>query len=202
MDRIDECRENPYDIKAPTKWLQKFESDTNLKREFFKDFINTYDLPNIPYIIEDIKKEGGIVYNGANSFTIAKERSKEQEKFWENILKEKYGEDIGVQYKYENCIFDFINIPNNILYECKLNIKDFNCEQYNKYLLILGKYKILYLIDNDCIINIDEKKIRTLDSAKYLLYKAKIPLLKKINPFDEMIENFEVEEISDLKNYL
>ena len=59
---------------------------------------------------EDIKKEGGIEYKGAKSFLIAKKNSQNQENFWEQILKEKYGEDIGTQFKYENCIFDFINI--------------------------------------------------------------------------------------------
>ena len=89
LDRVEDAKENPYDIKAPKKWLQKFESDYGLKRDDFKEFINSYDLPNLPYIIEDIKKEGGIVYKGANSFNIAKERSIEQEKFWGKLLKEK-----------------------------------------------------------------------------------------------------------------
>ena len=71
LDRIEDIKENPYDIKAPTKWLQKFERGYELKRDEFKEFINSYELPNIPYIIEDIKKEGGIAYNGANSFNIA-----------------------------------------------------------------------------------------------------------------------------------
>jgi hypothetical protein len=202
IDRLDECMENPYDIKAPVKWLQKFESDTSLTREEFKEFINSYELPNIPYIIEDIKKEGGIIYNGANSFNIAKKRSGEQEKFWEALLKTKYGEDIGVQYQYENCIFDFINIPSNTLYECKLNIKDFNTEQYNKYLLILDKYKIFYLIDRDCVIDIGKQTIYTLDMDKYLLYQSKIPMLKKINKFDEMILNFKIELVENLLTYL
>lgn len=202
LDRIENEEINPYDIKAPTKWLQRFENETELKRETFKEFINAYELPNIPYIIEDIKKEGGLVYNGANSFNIAKERSLKQEKFWENILKKKYGEDIGIQYKYENCIFDFIHIPGNILYECKLNIKDFNEEQYSKYLLILNKYKIFYLIDIDCIIDIENKKIFTINEEKYILYQAKIPLLKKNNIFIEMIANFKVEKISILEEYI
>lgn len=202
LDRIEENCENPYDIKAPTKWLQRFEEETSLKRDEFKEFINTYELPNIPYIIEDIKKEGGLVYNGANSFNIAKKRSQEQEKFWGEILKNKYGEDVGVQYTYENCIFDFINIPINVLYECKLNIKDFNEAQYQKYLLILDKYKILYLIDNDCIIDIEKKIIYTLDDIKYLLYQSKIPLLKTTNKFIDMIIDFEVCKIENLSEYI
>lgn len=202
LDRIEENCDNPYDIKAPTKWLQRFEEETSLKREEFKEFINTYELPNIPYIIEDIKKEGGLVYNGANSFNIAKKRSQEQEKFWGEILKNKYGEDVGVQYTYENCIFDFINIPINMLYECKLNVKDFNEAQYQKYLLILDKYKILYLIDNDCIIDIEKKIIYTTDDIKYLLYQSKIPLLKTTNKFIDMIIDFEVCKIENLSEYI
>jgi hypothetical protein len=202
IDRIEDAQENPYDIKAPTKWLQKFESDYSLKREEFKEFINTYDLPNIPYIIEDIKKEGGIVYNGANSFNIAKERSGEQEKFWEKILKEKYGEDIGVQYKYENCIFDFLNISANTIYECKLNIKDFSEDQYKKYLLVLNKYKIIYLIDRDCIIDINNKVIYTLDTVKYKTYISKIPLMQKISQFDEVIVDFKIKEIKVIYDVL
>ena len=200
ITRIENNEENPYNIKAPTKWLQRFESDTGLQRDTFKTFINSYELPNIPYVIEDIKKQGGIVYNGANSFTIAKERSKSQEKFWEEILKEKYGEDLGVQFQYEKCIFDFINISTNTLFECKLNIKDFDEPQYNKYLLTMGSYKILYLIDRDCVINILEKSLYTTDTVKYLLYKTKIPTFKKQNAFFEMLATFEIKETVDIKN--
>ena len=35
----------------------------------------------------------------------------------------------------KNCIFDFINIATNTIFECKLNIKDFNDEQFKKYKL-------------------------------------------------------------------
>ena len=86
--------DNPYDIKAPCKWLQRFEKESDLKRSTFKEFIGAYELPNIPYIVERIKKEGGIEYKGAQSFNIAKKRSLDQEQHWEKILKEKYGENI------------------------------------------------------------------------------------------------------------
>jgi hypothetical protein len=171
IERIENSMENPFDIKAPTKWLQNFEKDTGLKRDDFKEFINSYELPNITYIIEDIKKQGGLEYKGAKSFLIAKDNSKKQEKFWEDILKKKYGDDIATQFKYENCFFDFINISENIIYECKIGLKDFNQEQYNKYLLALNKYKIIYLIADDCIINMDSKIIYTTDEIKYLIYQ-------------------------------
>ena len=202
IERIENLMENPFDIKAPTKWLQKFETDTGLKRDEFKEFINSYELPNITYIIEDIKKQGGIEYKGAKSFLIAKHNSEEQEKFWEDILKKKYGDEISTQFKYENCFFDFINITSNIIYECKIGLKDFNEEQYNKYLLALNKYKIIYLIGNDCIINIDNKIIYTTDEIKYLIYQCNIPLLTKPSKFDELIIDYKIVNINNIYDFV
>lgn len=202
LDRIESCKDNSFDIKAPIKWLQNFETLYDLKREIFKEFINSYDLPNIPYIIEDIKKEGGIQYKGAKSFLIAKENSEKQEKYWENILKRKYGEDIGVQYKFEKCIFDFINISSNTLYECKINLKDYNELQHKKYLITLNKYKIIYLISNDCIINLEKKILYTTNPTYYIVYLCNIPLLAKSTKLDELILDFSVVEVDDLENTL
>ena len=194
--------ENPYDIKCPTKWLQTFEKETGFKRDDFKLFISSYDLPNITNIIEDIKKAGNIEYKGAKSFLIAKKNSEDQEMFWEYILKEKYGEQISSQFKYEKCIFDFINISSNMIYECKLGLKDFNEEQYNKYLLTLNKYKIIYLIERDCIIDVDSKIIYTLSSSfqKYLFYQINIHLLSKPSKFDELISEYDIVKIENLKD--
>ena len=190
--------DNPYDIKCPTKWLQNFEKETGIKRDEFKLFINSYDLPNITNIIEDIKKEGNIEYKGAKSFLIAKKNSEAQEMFWEYILKEKYGDKISSQFKYEQCIFDFINISSNIIYECKLGLKDFNEEQYKKYLLTLNKYKIIYLIERDCIIDVESKIIYTLSFQKYLFYQINIHLLSKPSKFDELIVDYDIVEIENL----
>jgi hypothetical protein len=186
--------DNPYDIKAPCKWLQRFEKDNSLNRSVFKEFINSFELPNIPYLIERIKKEGGIEYKGAQSFNIAKKRSLEQEAHWEKILKEKYGEDLGTQFKYEKCIFDFLNISTNTIFECKLSLKDFNTYQHNKYLLTLDKYRIIYLIGYDCVINIKQKVILTSDVDKYQIYMT----TNKLTEFDELIKEFDIVEVEDL----
>ena len=199
-ERIENLESNPYDIKAPTKWLQMFENDSKLSRDIFKNFIVSYDLPNIPNIIEDIKKEGGIDYKATKSFHIAKERSGKQEKFWENILKNKYKEYIGTQFKFENCIFDFININTNTIYECKLNLKDFNEDQYNKYVLTLGKYNIIYLISDDCIIDIKNKVILTTNYHKYYTYQLNIPLMQDPSKFDDLIIDFDIKEIKDINH--
>ena len=178
-------------VEVVVKWLQRFEKDNSLNRSVFKEFINSFELPNIPYLIERIKKEGGIEYKGAQSFNIAKKRSLEQEAYWEKILKEKYGEDLGTQFKYEKCIFDFLNISTNTIFECKLSLKDFNTDQHNKYLLTLGKYRIIYLIGYDCVINIKQKVILTSDVDKYMT-------TNKLTEFDELIKEFDIVEVENL----
>jgi hypothetical protein len=189
---------NPFDIKLNKKWLQQFESDTGINRDTLKEFLSAYELPNLPYIIEDIKKEGGITYQGANSFKIAKERSLEQEAWWERILKERYGEDVSAQFKFKNCFFDFINIATNTIFECKLNLKDFNEEQFEKYKLILNRYRIIYLINTDCVININKKVIYTTDHPKYFLYLSQLQYNKKLGCFDRLIQNFKIIKVSDI----
>jgi len=190
--------DNQFNIKAPSRWLKRFEKDYELSRTVFKTFLASYDLPNIPYIVEDIKKEGGIEYKGAKSFLIAKDRSECQEAWWEAILKLKYGEKLATQFKYEKCIFDFINISTNTIFEAKLSLSDFNEKQYNKYLLTLKEYRIIYLIGYDCVINIEKKEIYTLDKQKYIIYQTKIPLMKNPSKFDLLIEDFTVIHGTDL----
>ena len=153
-----------------------------------------YELINIPYIIERIKKEGGIEYKGAQSFKIAKSRSESQEKWWCDILKKKYGEDIGAQFKYKDCVFDFLNISTQTIFECKLGLKDFNEIQHHKYKMALNAYRIIYLISTDCVIHIEHKKLYTTNKAKYGVYLQKISSNKIPTYLDKIIENFEILE--------
>ena len=197
-DRIEKGDENIYDIKAPCKWLLTFEKESGLTRRIFKDFINSYELPNIPYLVERIKHEGGIEYNGAKSFLIAKKRSEDQEKYWENILKEKYGEKLGIQYKFKKCIFDFIHIDMNTIFECKLGLKDFDLQQYIKYKIALEKYRIIYIIGYDAVIHMEKKHIYTTDTHKYNLYIGNIPLSKHASKFDIEIEKYDIMKVDDL----
>jgi len=195
-----EC--NPYDIKAPVKWLQTFETDTKIPRDDFKEFLYAYELPNITTIVEDIRREGGLDYNGGKSYTIGKKRSNDQEAFWGVKLKSKFGEQVSKQYKYLNCIFDYIHIPANTIYECKLALKDFNEEQFVKYESIMNRYNIVYLIGYDCVINMDLETIYTSDLSKYVLYQCNIPTMKVISKFDEIIFDYDIQEIEDLGEVL
>lgn len=190
--------ENPYNIKAPTSWLKKFEKTYDIKRRVFKEFLVSYELPNIPYIVEHIKKEGGIEYKGAQSFKIAKARSEKQEKWWEDLLKSKYGEDLGTQFKYENCIFDFLNISTNTIFECKLGLKDFDESQHIKYKLTLEKYRIIYLISRDCVIDMERKGIYTTNPVKYEHYINNICNISNSSYLDVIIEDFSVNKVEDL----
>lgn len=196
--RLENEEENPWDIKAPTKWLQNLEMIHGIPRQEFKDFLSAHELPNIPYIIERIKLEGGIKYKGAQSFLIAKSRSVEQEKWWEQLLKQQYGENLGTQFKYQNCIFDFINISTNTIFECKLGLKDFCEEQHIKYKLILEKYRIIYLISQDCVIDIQKKSLYTLSRKKYQKYIDNIPTLKSPSYLDNMIRDFTIVKVKDM----
>lgn len=196
--RLENEEDNPYDIKAPTRWLKRFEEECGMPRNEFKEFIDAYELPNIPYIIERVKKEGGVVYKGAQSYKIAKERSVVQEEWWEQILKERYGEDLSTQFKYEKCIFDMINISTKTIFECKLGLKDFNEVQHTKYKIALREYRIIYLIGKECVIDMERKQIYTLNKDKYEIYQLKIPSMKEPSYLDELILDFKIAEVEDL----
>ena len=204
QSRIDNGDDNIYSVKAPVKWLQQFEQSCNLPRAKFKEFMLSYDLPNITSIVEDIKKEGGIEYKGAKSFLIAKQRSKQQEAYWENILKTAYKEDICSQFKYNDCIFDFLCIPTKTIFEAKLGLKDLCASQYKKYRIVLNEYRIVYLIGTDCVIHIAAGVIYTTAIGDYEIYQQEIPLMKKPSKFDLIFKDFKivvVEDISSLFGY-
>ena len=201
IDREQRGEENIYDIKAPSGWLKMFEKRGG-DRERFKSFLTSYELPNITTIVEDIKKEGDIEYKGSRSFLIAKERSRQQEEFWEIKLSEILKEDLGVQYKYENCFFDFICIPRNILFECKLGLKDFDSKQYRKYRETLGKYNMVYLIGRETLIDMNGGVIYTTPEkeADYTGYQCSVPKMKLISAFDSLLMEFKVVTYGDLND--
>jgi len=199
QERVDGCEVNPFDIKAPTGWLKRFETESGVSRDVFKTFLAAHELPNLPYIIEDIKKEGGIEYKGARSFIIAKANSVAQEQWWEEILRRRYGEDLGVQFKFENCVFDFVVIPTNTVFEAKLGLKDFNQKQYAKYRTVLDKYRVVYLIARDAVIVMERGHIYTTNPDAYRQYQHGIEDFVRPTPFDDLLKIFEVVEVDNLE---
>ena len=186
-----------FNIKAPTGWLKNLESRFYIKPALFKKFLASYDLPNITTVVKEIKNAGGIDYKGDKSFLISKSNSLKQEGFWEPILKKYYKEDIGIQYKYKNCFFDFIRIKTNTIYECKIGLKDFNQKQYDKYVKILSDFSIVYLIGKNCIIDLDQEIIYTTDKDDYVYQIATI----KKSDFIEKIKNFEIIKLENIEEY-
>lgn len=199
LERLENDEEQPYDIKVPKNWLNTFESKCGIPRSSFKEFIDAYDLINIPYIIEDIKKQAGLVYKGARSWLLAKERSLQQEKWWEDLLEAKYGNSVGTQFKYGNCIFDFIVIRLQLVFECKIGLKDFNEKQHNKYKIALSQYNIVYLVDYDCVIDMQRRVIYTSEEEKYTDYIINsIKSLKEPSYLDILIKDFTMVYVPDI----
>lgn len=201
LKRREKNEDNEYNIKAPVKWLKIFEETHSLSRDLFKQFILSYDLKNITKIVEDIKKEGGIDYKGDRGFKIAKENSLRQENFWNILLKKQFGDNVSSQFKFNKCIFDFINIDTNTIYECKLQLKDFDLKQYKKYLLTLNNYRIVYLIDYDCVVDIRNGIIHTTQESKYQHHFDNLNETKS-NRFELLLKGFEIKNIKDVESAL
>lgn len=192
---------NFLDIKCPTGWLKELKETHDISGDFFKEFLASYELPNITTIIEEIKAFGGVKYNGRNAYKIAKENSLKQEKLWEGRLREKYGMDVNFQYQLEiepdngeKCFFDAIHINKGLLFEAKLNLKDFNKKQHDKYQAMMktkGKYTLVYLISDDCIINTGNKVIYTDNRDKYISQIVK----GKTGKFPVNLEDFTFQEL-------
>jgi hypothetical protein len=206
-DMVEMLREKAkisLNIKAPKSWLKNFEK-SGISRDIFKEFLYSHDLPNITDIVEDIKKAGGIEYKGAKSFLISKQRSLQQEKFWEDILKKYYGEEISCQYKYKRNIFDFIRLSTELtenkstLYECKLGFKDFDEKQYRKYILVTGgNFKIVYLISNKHIVDISNRTIYTTNETEVI---DAICCENTEENFRDMLEKFEIKNLENIQDY-
>ena len=105
-----------------------------------------------------------------------------------------------MQHIYKKCIFDFLNIDTQTIFECKLGLKDFCDEQHRKYKLALEKYRIIYLISKDCVIDMEQKKIFTTDPGEYDTYLISIPGLKKPSYLDMLMleEEFSVVEVDSV----
>ena len=206
ISRISNKDPSPYGIKAPTRLKKDFSTKTGLDGKQLDEMLNAYELPNIISIVmRDIKKEAGVEYKGGNAFVIAKQRSEDQEAFWETVLKEAYDEDIGAQFSLESCIFDFIHIKSKSIFECKLGFTEFNKAQFDKYQQTLQGYSMIYLVGNndrdirkkhehDYIIDVNSRKIYVLEEvmADLQTYVLNVHMLTKPSYLDHMLRDFEV----------
>ena len=79
-----------------------------------------------------------------------------------------------------------------------MGLKDFCEEQHIKYKLILEKYRIIYLISQDCVIDIGKQILYTTMIEKYKNYLLSIPTMKNPNWFYSLIQEFKIIEMTDL----
>jgi len=213
LERIENEHPNPYAIKAPIALKKKFSNDTGLDPSVLDEMTKAYDLPNIiSVVMKDIKREAGIDYSGGSAFKIAKARSEHQEAFWETMLKLMYGESVDVQYEgVDKCIFDFINIESQTVFECKLGFSEFNVEQFKKYNSALKCYSIVYIVGNndtdirsnhhnDYIVDMVNKAIYVLGTQQADLETYILNIVNMKNPsyLDELITEFKVIGVDEM----
>ena len=103
-----------------------------------------------------------------------------------------------MQFKYEKCIFDMININTKTIFECKLGLKDFDDTQYIKYKKALKDYRIVYLVDYDSVVVMEKETIYCLEPDKYIKYLVSLTKKTKKTKFDEILINFNIEKINNI----
>ena len=116
------------------------------------------------------------------------------------MLKEVYGEDLSIQFKLNNSIFDALHIPSGTIFEMKLKIQNLNAKQFLKYKKALEEYKIIYLVARDCIIDIAKKTIYTTDLDEYRVHMFEVTQKRTQTEFDLLLLDFEIKEVDDLKS--
>ena len=67
-----------------------------------------------------------------------------------------------------------------------------------KYKLSLDKYRIVYLIGYDCVIQMEKGKIYTTNPDKYEMYVSAICDMKAPTYLDKLIEDFDIVTIGDI----
>lgn len=199
-----EAGKNPFNITGE-RYLSIFEEQTKLPKKVYLNFTKCYKMNSYEEIIKFIKSLGGISYTINIGYTLGKENSKKQEEFWRKVLTDKWDYNVTPQFEYrrkskEKCFFDFIHTENKVLYECKLNTKDFKQSQLDKYKESAPDFRILYLIRQDVVIYTKEKKVFVLkdsyiDFLKTLFTRRKY---QRNSLEQEMIESYDFFRIDSL----
>jgi hypothetical protein len=88
----------------------------------------------------------------------------------------------------------------NTLYECKLGLKDYNQEQFEKYKKATG-FQFIYLIGTDCVVDMNRKKLYSTVPEKY---SSKIlqekGSKKKLNFLEETVCSFSVVPLTKIED--
>ena len=124
------------------KYNGKFTLD---EKKIWKKFNEYYKVPSFYDIVDTCKKIIDEQHISINGWKVANHNSKNQELFWKEKLQNLYPK-ISYQYKKENCVFDFIDFENKIIFEAKLDYCDVVKSQFSKYRKMYPDFQIVYLI--------------------------------------------------------
>lgn len=144
------------------KW-DKLEKDYSIDRKQMKKFLKVNKLKSPVLLIDEIRShyEPSRKRNLVDGFVKAKERSQKQEKLWESRLKDAFP-NIKAQYREDDCIYDFIDFENKIIFECKLSVCYISDEQFLKYQQKHKDFYIIYLIEDNEI-----HKVKWVDEVDF-----------------------------------
>ena len=155
------------------KYNGKFTLD---EKKIWKKFNDYYKLPSFYDIVDTCKKIIDEQHISINGWKIANHNSKNQEIFWKLKLQNLYPK-ISYQYKKENCVFDFIDFENKIIFEAKLDYCNVVRNQFSKYRKMYPDFQIVYLIGTDkvsylnCFSEYYYNYLRHIYDNSYEIYK-------------------------------
>ena len=127
FDKYTKIKDKQYKINNGGKVIleKKYNGKFTLdEKKIWNKFYKYYKLPSFYDIVDSCKKIVDEEHISINGWKIANHNSKKQELFWKEKLQYLYPKTI-YQYKKDNCVFDFIDFDNKIIFEAKL---DYNQE--------------------------------------------------------------------------
>jgi hypothetical protein len=151
FDKYAKIKDKQYRINNGGKVIleKKYNGKFTLdEKKIWNKFYEYYKLPSFYDIVDTCKKIVDEEHISINGWKIANHNSKKQELFWKEKLQYLYPKII-YQYKKDNCVFDFIDFDNKIIFEAKLDYNNVIRSQFTKYRKMFPDFKFVYLIGID-----------------------------------------------------
>jgi len=179
FDKYTKIKDKQYKINNGGKVIleKKYNGKFTLdEKKIWNKFYEYYKLPSFYDIVDSCKKIVDEEHISINGWKIANHNSKKQELFWKEKLQYLYPKTI-YQYKKDNCVFDFIDFDNKIIFEAKLDYNNVIRSQFTKYRKMFPDFKIVYLIGIDKVSYINcfsenyYNNLRQIYDNDYEIYK-------------------------------
>lgn len=179
FDKYTKIKDKQYRINdggnviLKKKYNGKFTLD---EKKGWNNFYEYYKLPSFYDIVDTCKKIIDEQHISINGWKLANHNSNKQELFWKEKLQKLYPK-ISYQYKKGNCIFDFIDFENKIIFEAKLDYCHIVRTQFEKYRKMFPDFKFVYLIGLDKVAYINcfseeyYNKLKENYDAEFEIYK-------------------------------